>query len=207
MSLDKDTRTTIVNSNVGYNRKVKAIRDNPDLSAEGKRKALAKLYTHQQAAVATMRQAAAGNVAKRRTDLEKQLFAVGGDPMATMAYRDAVSRANAVKTGHDAQLMMRQAKRDGDEYLARALFSRGFDQARDRLTGAGWGEVVDEYVGTFRPELGPAVTELATLQNADTKRARLEESVATGVNRPPELQGVTDHDMRGLVEQDGGEAA
>lgn len=205
MPLDKNTRNTIANRLATYNRKVKAIRDNPNLSDVGKKQELAKLYATEHAAVTGLRQTAAGNIDKRRADLEKQLFAVGAQSnqaQAITAYRDAQDRVANLKTGAEAQLMMRRAIRTGDTYLAQALFNEGWDRAGNKLTGSGWGEVVDAYVGAVRPDLQDAVQELATLQNADTRVSRFEEQIGYSVNRPPELQGMSDHAMRGLVEQD-----
>lgn len=205
MPLDKNTRNDITNRLAAYNRKVTAIRNNPNLSDVGKKRELAKLYATEQAAVNGMRETARGNVDKRRADLEKQLFAVAAQPnqaQAISSYRDAQVHVAKVKTGAEAQLMMRRAIRTGDTYLAQALFNEGWERAGDKLTGSGWGEVVDAYVGAVRPDLAPAVQELATLQQADSRKARFEEQIGTSVNRPPELQGMTDYDMRGLLAED-----
>lgn len=200
-----NNRTQITNRIAAYNKRAKEIRANPDLSDAGKRKALAKLYAAEKNTVAKLRDTDNNTVATRRAQLEKQLFSIGSEPnygQAVIAYRDAKDRVRQIKTGHDAQLAMREAIRDGDAYMAKALFSRAWDQSRDRLTGSGWGAIVNAYVNEYAPRLASAAEELARIQNADTRAARMTQAIETSVTRPPELQGMTEYDLQRLLADD-----
>lgn len=173
-----------------YNAEVKAVQGNADLSLTGRQKVLARLRHTALGEIAKVKEAAETAYWQRVRDLERRAFSVtdyGANPSAAVSFRDAQDRVAQVKTGHEAQLMMRRAIRAGDTLLCRALFDEGWQRRGDRINGSGWGAIIGSYVADVNPSLGPVVEELAALQDANTRRHRLGEQMETDVFMPEEV--------------------
>lgn len=202
MPIDDESLRQIRRIQNAYATNVKQVQADADLSPQGKGRRLAVLQHRAQTRIAEIRKNADGTAAARRTALERQMFGIHDIPddiSAAISYRDAQDRVAEIKTGAEAQLMMRRAIRSGDGLLARALFDRGWELAGDRLLGSGWGEVVNAYVSQMRPDLADAVNELAALQTADTRGRRFSEQLETSLFTPPELAALNPGDVRDAI--------
>lgn len=200
MPIDDDSMKKIRRRQDAYSRRISLIRADVTLSAEGKRQAMA-VARHQAATdIEAIKTAAQQIYSGRRAELERKLFDLSADYPdsvgASLSMRDAADRVRDIKTGAEAQLMMRQAIRRGDHILSRALFDAGWERAGDRMLNSGWGEVVRAYVDQARPDLKPVVDELVHLQNVDTRERRTMEAIETGVHRPPEMEGMSHADIQ-----------
>ena len=200
MPIDDDSMKRIRRRQAAFDRRVKAIRADPNLSAHGKRRAMAVERHAAVTDIENIKAAAAQAYTARKQELERRMFGVHdhkGDVSALVSYRDAQDRVAEIKNGAEAQLMMRRAIRNGDTLLARALFDRGWEQSGDRIMGSGWGEVVKAYVADVRPDLAESVNELGHLQHIGADRTRrLTDAMETGVHMPPEMEGMSTYDQQ-----------
>ncbi|PKK12948.1 hypothetical protein [Thermomonospora sp. CIF 1] len=198
MPLDKDSLAKIRRLQQRFADEITRIRQNPDLSDLGKRKAMAVARHRTVQEIDRIRDEATATWQTRKAALERRLFSIGSEPdhlTAALSLRDAMDRVSGVKTAHEAQLLMRRAIRTGDQELARATFMRAWDEAGSGLAGSGWGQVVRDYVTHVRSDLAGDVEELAEMQAATTPAARMAERIETGVPTPPELAGLSSYDL------------
>lgn len=194
MPIDQDSMAAIRRAQNRYAREIEQIRGNVMLSEEGKRRQMAVARHRALAEITQLREAATAAWSARKAELEKQLFSIrdqANGVEAAISYRDAQDRVAELKTAAEAQLLLRRAIRTGDDLLARALFERAWDVGGDRMAGSGWTEIIHAYVEQLRPDLAPAVEELAVLQNADTRAGRMAEQMETGVHVPPEIAAMS----------------
>lgn len=200
MPIDEDSMNKIRRRQDAYDRRIKLIRADVTLSAEGKRQAMAVARHQALNDIEAIKTAAQQTYSGRRAELERKLFDVSADYPdsvgASLSMRDAADRVREIKTGAEAQMMMGQAIRHGDHILQRALFDAGWQRAGNRMMNSGWGEVVRAYVDQARPDLKPVVDELVHLQNVDTRERRTMEAIETGVHRPPEMEGMSPADVQ-----------
>lgn len=206
MLIDDDTRAKIRQHQATYAQGVKRIQNNPDLSAEGKRKQLAVLKHHTQQTIDALVRAAAENYERHVSGLERQIFGIHdipNDVQAAIAWRDAQDRVAQIKTADEARQMMRRSIRSGDGLLARALFERAWDVAGNALLGSGWGDIVNLYLNKLRPDLADTVRELAALRNADNPRQHIAQQMETSLFTPPELAGMSVADAQQAASEAG----
>ena len=187
-----------------YSARVKAIRDDKQLTPEARRHLLAKLYVDGKREVVTVarQNEAAGNT--RRDAIERAMFGIDGirgTDRASLAasYRDAQDRAASVKSTEQAASLLDRAMRSGDEPLARAVAAHAYDQLTtgmgrfSRAGAAEWERVLNGYLAT-RSDLDSEADELARLNQP------VSNLFAGHVNRPDELFGLDDKQVQSLAE-------
>jgi hypothetical protein len=87
---------------------------------------------------------------------------IPGDKVsASISYRDATDRAQALTSPHDAMILLTTAERSGDELLARAVACQADAMAWDDVAGA-WDDVAGAYFAT-RPVKAKQNAELHSL--------------------------------------------
>lgn len=193
MPVDAATRRKILRANADYARQVKRIQQDPYLSPEGKRRALAVLYHQHRAYVTSERQRSDERARQRAERLRRHLFAP--PPGAILEWRDAVDRLGDVSSVQKMQGMLRTARTVGDTSMIRAILAAAWQRAATDTMGRGWSAVVEEAVQAAGPDLRPYADELAAIERADTREARFTEAAEFGVLRPPELDGVSDMEV------------
>ena len=153
-----------------YREKVQAIRDNPDLSAEGRQRQIADLYASTKAKLKSHREAERTKLDSRFRELEAELFVAPRPLMqdsATYAIsvRDASDRAAQLQTPDDAQQLLRRALANRDEVLARAVVAHAMDKSNSALSSvaAAWEGVCGAFIAE-RPHLTRVVEELGEVE-------------------------------------------
>jgi hypothetical protein len=177
---------------------VAAVRENAELSTDGKVRRLARAYRDASRAMNKLREDWQGKAAVDSRSLGRDLFgtasAVGADAISV---RDADDRAARVERVGDALDLMHRAHENGDEVLVRALAQRAYRE-RSNPFGGGWAPVLDTYV-EMHPEVGEKLAQLE-----DARRNNLRNSVTAGlifsVPRPPELGRIPDHKLDDVAE-------
>jgi hypothetical protein len=170
------------------------IRQDPDLSEAGKRRAIQGAYEAAKAAVDKLRGGDAEAINRRQAQLERVLFSVADQRdqvAAAVSYRDAQDRVAALRL-EDAVSLMQRALKTGDELLARALFQRAWEHPSEV-----WSQLVDAYLEAY-PQRRKAATELADLLAArGGQHTRIVESMRYGIRPPFELRQrhVPDEDL------------
>ncbi|MER5263076.1 hypothetical protein ABTZ99_13505 [Actinosynnema sp. NPDC002837] len=125
-------------------REVAHIRGLRDLSDDGKRRRIAAAYVK---ANDEMGQAKRETKAERETrvdELRRKLFGnpTAGDPASAINFRDALERAEGVKTAQQAARLLQRAHETGDEALGKAVAMRVFEHAP---MGGAWGALMTEW--------------------------------------------------------------
>jgi hypothetical protein len=179
-----------------YNAKIKTIRDDDNLSAVGKQRALAKLYVQHRDEINGLREKANAAYQDRKGYLMGEIFGVHGatNPTEIMAMRDAMTRAADITRPDQARQMFQQAHLTGDEYLRRAIAATAFTRRSDMDLGGAWDQLFTDYAGTQDERRQGLVAELDQLHQADSKRARFQEQILCGISKPTELNGYGDID-------------
>ena len=176
-----------------YDAQVKAIRQDANLSEQGKRRDLAELYVQQKQTSAELRSIEDRQRADRLRELDRVIY--GGpssDPGEIISARDAADRADALESPADARRLLARADRTGDKLLASAVARRASE--------AGWRQVLADYAAS-RPRAREALDELRQLQgdplSAQSRARAIEDRIVReatygGAARPAELAGMSD---------------
>ncbi|RFU18828.1 hypothetical protein [Geodermatophilus marinus] len=160
--IDQDTEAEVAAEIETYRRRLDSVRQDPQLSEEGRRNAIARLYSGVTSRIAGRRTALASSVGTERSKLEGDLFGAGyylrDQVAAAVSLRDAEDRVDRVPAGDEDGLsrLLARALRNGDEILAKACLRRGWDEGSNR--------VVNEYADA-RPDKVPAIERLIDLRN------------------------------------------
>jgi hypothetical protein len=182
-------RERMANIRASLKCEVDAIRENTNYSPDGRKCEIAKTYlAHRKKAVGLREEFKAASKA-RSLVLGRQLFGLpaGGD---ATAYRDAVDRAEAIRSSEAAESMFARAQRTGDTLLARAVASHAFDR--------GWNAVSRSYAEEAGQSL--ALDELSDLRGCTV--SSLGEAALFGIPSPEELHGYRSNaDLEKLVER------
>lgn len=153
-----------------YAEKVAAIRDNQDLSDDGRQRQLAALHATAKSELAKYGAAERELLATRRSELERELFGARKSLLQdsgsfAISARDAADRASQIKTPAEAQRLLLDAEANGDDVLARAVarvaserFNSGVRQRDEE-----WEGVVRDYLSA-RPHLQATVDELGEIE-------------------------------------------
>jgi hypothetical protein len=168
--------------------RIEAIRANRNLSPEGKRAQIARLYLDSKREVAKLEQQEAGNRKARINDIRKQVFGLTGSQSAqdVISYRDAQDRVAALGP-HDeekALALYDRAELSGDTILASALVNRALE--------AGWVNLANTYIEA-NPYKGGMVEELWDLQqtaNGGSVQDQIVNSTVFHLQKPYELDHV-----------------
>lgn len=169
-------------------REVDAIRENTNYSPEGLNREIAKTYLAHRKKAAGLREEFNAASKARRLELHRRLFGLpaGGD---ALAYRDAVDRAEAIRSSEAAESMFARAQRTGDTLLTRAIAAHAFDR--------GWNTVSRSYAEEAGHTL--ALDELGDLRGSPV--SSLGEAALFGIPSPSELKGYpSTADLEELVE-------
>jgi hypothetical protein len=171
-----EAKKKMANVRASFSREADEIRDNPSYSHEGRQREIAKVFLAHRKKAADLRNEFTAASKARRLELERRLFGLpaGGD---VLAYRDAVDRADAIRSTEGAESMLARAQRSGDTLLARAVAAHAFNR--------GWNTVASSYA----VEAGhtAALDELGDLRGSTV--SSLGEAALFGIPSPPELKG------------------
>lgn len=160
-----------------YAAKVAKIREDRDLSSEGRQRRLADLYAEAKVRLQKLAREEQAQLSARKITLEQRLYgasAVTGrlNPGAhAISARDASDRVAQLKNPTEALALLRRAEADGDELLARAVARRSaqsWDGVPPQQARA-WEDVLRAYLDA-RPDLEPVVEELAEIENLTERR-------------------------------------
>lgn len=167
------------------------IRDNNDLSADGKVKRIAGVYRDARTQIDELRRTADEARQERIRKLERQLFSVEDDHQAS--YRDAVTRADTLGSEAEAQRTLERAHRTGDDVLAKAVAMVS--------TERGWTDALDTYVDKINPDATDTFNDLLAARREDQDKARrLSDSMTFNVQRPNELSAANDRDIAAMAD-------
>lgn len=176
-----------------------------DLTPEAKRTAAARVY---KPAVESIQQALEQHiemVKRHKQQLADKAFGSdrAADPATAMARRQARQMAAAVEDMRDAEQMLRDAKFDGDDNLARAVAAVSFER--------GWDEVVDVWNEDGRHDNAMrGLREIRTMPDTDDAVWRMNVAQSYAKPMPGILDGLKPHEISRAAEADygdGGEAA
>lgn len=157
-----------------YNEQSRLLRDNEDLSDEGRSRQLAELYAKTQRDLNRLAETERSEAASRRKTLESQLYSsgrLGQDPAShAISMRDAADRAAMLETPEQAGRLMRDAEANGDTVLARAILRRVVERPSSGARGAdeAWTDVARDYVDRHGEVLS-IVEELAEIEALDKR--------------------------------------
>lgn len=105
-----------------YQDEMKAIRNDPTLSEDGRRALIARSYVDATERMNRLRGELDTAVNAERNRLEKRAFGPGTvDPLERMQHRDAMERANRLGNQEEAIALLNQARISGDDALGRAV--------------------------------------------------------------------------------------
>ncbi|WP_336707559.1 hypothetical protein [Oerskovia sp. USHLN155] len=166
-----------------YQRQIVTIRTDPTLSDTGRRQKLAAAYISTRDTVTKLQNDATTNADARRDTLTSSLFGLTttADPTAAISLRDAQDRATALTDPREAQRLLEQASRTGDDHLAKAIAHRAYED--------GWYDVLNTYAAT-RTNVEAQIGELRNLEPniAHTIGA----AMSYAVIKPTELASLSD---------------
>ncbi len=189
MALNEQERAQAEAIHRGHAQGVQAIRNDANLSAEGRRAQLDDIYDQAESkldslfARANQRDQADGQAAYR------QAFGLpgGSDSALVLAHRDARDRLANASPGETAQ-MLDHALASGDETLARAAGEHAFQNAGPADLGGHYANTLEKFAGST-PARQRAVGQLAgqIADRMDTRTAAAD-SMLRHVRKPVEIQ-------------------
>ena len=153
-----------------YRDKVQAIRENADLSAEGRQRQIADLYASTKAKLKEHRRADQSALTSRFEELQNKLY-VAPKPYSqdtathAISLRDASDRAAQLKTAEEEQDLLSRALANNDDVLARAVVQHAMGQSYTGLRSAAeqWESVLIPFLDA-RPDLESVVEELGEIE-------------------------------------------
>jgi hypothetical protein len=167
-----------------FNATVTSVRNNADLSREGRDRAIAAAYFKADEAMSSLRESLDKVKVKTATDLIQEIFgaasAVGADAIGA---RDADDRAAMLEGASDALPLLARAEANGDQVLARAIALRAYSE--QGIFGD-WHEVLDAYTATH-PNVAQKIEELAATQRQSTQSA-VHAGIIFSVWKPSEIE-------------------
>jgi hypothetical protein len=175
--------------------RVKDIEQRRDLSAEGRKRQLSKVAHEASESLRKLQRDAAKATEQRRAKIMKDLFGnpTAYDSTSTISYRDALDRAERVKSAEEAARLLERARTIGDAALARAVAAKALDRAMADPTGGGekWAAIANEW-GAEDPERDALLTELGQLHSATGASSRITEQMEYSAPRPAGLSAADD---------------
>ena len=180
------------------NADMQAARNNPDLSLEGRRNQIARVYGEAKRDMDALQAKWASNSTTTAVSLTQQLFGATSTSGAdAISARDADDRAAQIETGAQALALLERAENNGDGVLARALAQRAFSE-RGNFFGSDWDPVLERYLST-RPGVAKKMEDLAAAARA---------SIASGIQsagvffivEPTEILGMSPTTIRAAAE-------
>jgi len=175
----------------GLAQQVEALRNQKNLTREGRAARIAKDVEDARAKLAALRQAEAQRLADRQDELQRKLFGVKTtDHTRIMSIRQAGEMASRITDPDEAQAAMNRAERSGDVDLLRALAEQCARQTGDIKRGREWQNLFDQWAGT-QPGGTDAVEELREIhfeQTNSTRNLERQSAFSVGV-LPEEIRG------------------
>jgi hypothetical protein len=169
-------------------REVQEIRNQRNLTHEGKQARIAKAVVKAQAKLAELRQAETQRLTEHKDQLTKQLFGhVKPDDSRIASIRDASDRAAKIVKVDDMEEAMNRAEMLGDPVLLKALAQECARRSNDPLQ-SGWGMLFQQWANA---EYGAndAVEELGTIAAEGDSTHRMHRDHAFSVGAlPTEVQ-------------------
>jgi hypothetical protein len=170
-----------------YQRRLEEVRDDTDLSQEGKARKLRPVFEEAKREEARLRQARRDGLAERTRDAERRAFSApvlrGSDPALTqMNFRFALDSVEKITDTAELARKLARATSTGDRTLARAAAIRANEIGADR--------VVSDYLATDEPARKDW-TEWADA-HAEMSGSGLGETFDSGIpalEKPDELRG------------------
>lgn len=163
---------------------LKAIRDNNQLTPEGKREQITEAYNAAKTKLDDLRARADDNRNKKIGTLRRDLFGVTGtaDPQRAISYRDAQDRVSKLELGDQdkALKLLDQAEMSGDEVMTKALVQRALELK--------WDKVANTYIEKH-PYYGTKLEELWSTQDSPLSEALLTNTATFYITAPPEVSG------------------
>lgn len=143
-----------------YDREVRNIQSDPNLSEEGKRAQIKDVAADYKSRLVALRDSETAIITSEVDRLERLVAStVGTTGSDIIAYRDAQDRAERIQDANQASQMMARALRNGDKTLAHAVFGRAID--------AGYREAAQMYT-ELHPSLRDVASDLNALKHAQT---------------------------------------
>jgi hypothetical protein len=200
---DTEERTKAAKIKAALAEETTYIRNQKNLTREGKSARIAKAIVTAQGRLAELRQAEAQRLTARRETLHRQLFGTRhADDARIASIRDARDRAAKLdKDINKAREVMTRADRDGDHVLLRAYAEEIARRASNPLDRAhGWGELFREWVAN-QTGGDDAIQELEAINTELTDPGqRMVREATFGVGAlPPEVRGVGN--LKALADQ------
>lgn len=144
MSLDQlasqiaDVRNQAASIQEEWNRTLRQVGRDSNLTDDGKRTTLDKEYAQIKTQIAVLRDKEKALIRDKKESLERSLFGLNGsDANKIIAYRDAQDRAASVKDKAAALEVYNSAQISNDDSLAKAILARAVEW--------GWREIIDDY--------------------------------------------------------------
>jgi hypothetical protein len=164
---------------------VQQVQERRDLSAEGRKRQLARVHTQFSAEMDQVRAAANEATEQRRNEIVRGLFGnpSPGDSTSVISYRDALDRADRVKTPEEAARLLRRAQQTGDTTLARAVAAKALDAAMGPDANGAWAGVVNTW-GAEDAGRDELLTELSALNDAASPAGRFAGGLQYALARP-----------------------
>lgn len=155
------------------------IRNDPTLSAQGKRDAIARTYLEVKPKVNALQDDEAKAISDTQNRLTRAVFGTSNtDPQNLINYRDAQDRAALIDDPNTALALMNRALLNQDSTLASAIL--------ERAIAYNWFEVSAAFAAA-NPTLGDSLNDLSTLNRLATPQARFNATMAYITPAPDEL--------------------
>jgi hypothetical protein len=200
MALTPADEAAIAAVNAGYPAAAARIRANEDLSAAGRRRALAQARTAVKAKTSRISDAAWSGAELAGRDARHRAFGLrSADPAAIVAFRDAQDRVAQCKTPAEARELAARAERYGDTGMATAVAAVAMERMGSGAPDAdSWGGLLGDWLSQH-PEREADIRELGDALDATSDKARLYDSAWLYLPPDPELAGMTDSQIAALA--------
>jgi hypothetical protein len=170
------------------NTAIQTIRENGDLTPEGKTKQLASAYLRAEQKMNGVRDSWDESTTRTVATGTKDVFgAVNTEGADAISVRDAADRARQIQDADEASQLLSWAERNGDQVLARAIAQRAYDETKSPF-GAGWGEVLGTYTEP-RPDVAHAIQEIDAARRDDVETG-FRSAITFSLHKPSELERV-----------------
>ena len=199
MPIEMSERNQAAKIREALGREVQDIRNQRNLTREGKQARVAAAIVKAQAKLAELRQAETQRLTERKAQLTKKLFGqTRPDDTKILLIRDASDRAAKIGKVADMEEAMNRAEMAGDSVLLKALAQECARRSNDPLQ-SGWGTLFQQWANA---EYGAneAVEELGAIAAEGDSTHRMHRDHAFSVGAlPEEVRGVGN--LKALADQ------
>lgn len=172
-----------------HNRSVEYIRNNKNLTPEGKRKQIAATYLQYKQQITALEAEDRAARASKADSLRRTLFGLSSsDANATISYRDAQDRVAAIRDENQALELLDRADLSNDEILTKAIIGKAAE--------TGWSNLVNTYTAKH-PYYGSKLQELAKIHQDETSiEGVMNHAMSYNLSTPAEIARHSD----GMIE-------